>query len=87
MQKEWKQKIPMKRTMITKKDSTHKIWVGNGTEFAGEYENFCKAEGTQVYYTMSETKAACAERTIRSLKKLLYRYMEEYGYKYIHKLS
>ena len=35
---------------------------------------------------MSETEAAFAERTIRSLKKLMYRYMEEYGYKYLHKL-
>ena len=35
---------------------------------------------------MSETKAAFAERTIRSLKNILYRYMEDYGYKYIHKL-
>ena len=36
---------------------------------------------------MSETKAAFAERTIRSLKNILYRYMEDFGYKYIHKLS
>ena len=36
---------------------------------------------------MSETKAAFAERTIRSLKNLLYRYMEDNGYKYIHKLT
>ena len=35
---------------------------------------------------MSETKAVFAERTIRSLKNILYRYMEDYGYKYIHKL-
>ena len=35
---------------------------------------------------MSETKAAFAERTIRSLKKILYRYMDDYAYKYIHKL-
>ena len=35
---------------------------------------------------MSETKAAFAERTIRSLKNILYRYMEDYGYKYIHTL-
>ena len=35
---------------------------------------------------MSETKAAFAERTIRSLKNFLYRYMEDCGYKYIHKL-
>ena len=35
---------------------------------------------------MSETKAAFAERTIRSLKNILYRYMEDFGYKYTHKL-
>ena len=35
---------------------------------------------------MSETKAAFDERTIRSMKNILYRYMEDYGYKYIHKL-
>ena len=36
---------------------------------------------------MSETNAAFAERTIRSLKKIPYRYMEDNGYKYIHKLT
>ena len=36
---------------------------------------------------MSETKAAFAERTIRSLKNILYRYMEDNGYKYIHELN
>ena len=35
---------------------------------------------------MSETKAAFAERTIGSLKNIVCRYMEDYGYKYIHKL-
>ena len=35
---------------------------------------------------MSETKVAFAERTIRSFKNIPYRYMEYYGYKYIHKL-
>ena len=35
---------------------------------------------------MTETRAAFAELTIRSLKINLYRYMEDYGYKYIHKL-
>ena len=36
---------------------------------------------------MSETKPAFAERTTRSLKKKLYRCMEDNGYKYIHKLT
>ena len=35
---------------------------------------------------MSETKAAFAERTIRSLKITLYRYLGENAYKYILKL-
>ena len=61
------------------------IWVDKGTEFAGRFEKFCAAEGIQVYSTMSETKAAFAERTTRPLKNFLYRYREDYGYKYIHK--
>ena len=36
---------------------------------------------------MSETQAAFAERTIRSLKNILYPYVEDNGYKYIHKLT
>ena len=35
---------------------------------------------------MSETKAAFAERTIPSLENILYRYMEDFRYKYIHNL-
>ena len=36
---------------------------------------------------MSETKAAFAERTIRSLKKILHRYTVDNRYKHIHKLT
>ena len=72
--------------MLTKRNRPEKIWVDKGTEFAGAFEKFCAAEGIQVYFTMSETKAAFAERTIRPLKNFLYRYMEDFGYKYIHKL-
>ena len=73
-------------SMITKRNRPKKIWVDKGTEFAGAFKNFCAAEGIQVYSTMSEKKAAFAERTIRSLKNILYRYMEDFGYKCIHKL-
>ena len=55
-------------TMITKKNRPEKIWVDKGTDFAGAFKKLCKAEGMQFYSTMSETKAAFAERTIRSLK-------------------
>ena len=73
-------------SMITKRNRPKKIWVDKGTEFAGAFKKFWAAEGIQVYSTMSETKAAFAERTKRSLKNILYWYMEDYGYKYIHKL-
>ena len=60
-------------SMITKRNRPKKIWVDKGTEFAGAFKKFCTAEGMQVYSTMSETKAAFAERTIRSLKNILHR--------------
>ena len=74
-------------SMITKKNRPNKFWVDKGTEVAGEFKKLCKAEGIKIYSIMSETKAAFAERTIRSLKNIFYRYMEDIGYKYIHKLS
>ena len=73
-------------SMITKKNRPKKVRVDRGTEIAGAFEKFCAAEGIEVYSTISETKAAFAERTKRSLKNILYRYMEGYGYKYKHKL-
>ena len=65
-------------SMITKRNRPKKIWVDKGTEFAGAFKKFCAAEGMQVYSTMSENKAAFAERTIGSLKNILYRYMEDF---------
>ena len=73
-------------SMITKKKWPKKNWVDKRTELAGAFKKFCAAERIQVYFTMSETKAAFAERTIRSFKNILYRYLEDFGYKYIHKL-
>ena len=74
-------------SIIAKKNRPIKIWVDKGIEFAGEFKKLCKAEGIQIYSTMSETKAAFAEGTIRSPKNILYRYMEDNGYKYNHKLT
>ena len=49
-----------------------------GTELTAEFEKLCEADGIQIYSTMSETKAAVAERTIQSLKSILFCYMEHY---------
>ena len=71
---------------ITKRNRPKKIWVDQGTEYAGEFKKFCSAEGIEIYSTKNEAKAAFAGRTIRSLKNILYLYMEDYGYKYFHEL-
>ena len=54
--------------MFTETNRPEKVWVDKVTEFVGEFEKLCKAEGIQVYPTMSENTAAFSERTIRSLK-------------------
>ena len=54
-------------TMTKKRNCHKKIRVDKGTEFAGGFKKPCKAEGIQLPSTMSETKAAFARRTIRSL--------------------
>ena len=89
----WMQTKDPKETVKTffqkdyKTESTKKIWVDHCTEFAGDFKKFCVAEGIHVYFTMSETKETFAEKTIRSLKNILYRYTEKHGYKNLHKLS
>ena len=72
--------------MITKTNRPKKNWVFKEREFAAEFKKLSKAERIQFYSTLTETKAAFAERTIRSLKNKFYRYIEDKGYKYIHKL-
>ncbi len=53
----------------------HKIWVDNGTEFLGEFGAFCRKNDIVVYSTHSETKSALAERYIRTVKGILYKYL------------
>ena len=84
--KDSKETVKTFSKMITRNSRPKKFWVDRGTEFAGEFKKVCSAEGMEIYSTMSETKAAVAERTIRSLENILCRYMEDYGYNYIHKL-
>ena len=54
--------------------------------FVRAFEFFFATEGIQVCSTIIETKAAFAERTIGILKNIFYRYIKDYGYKFIHKL-
>ena len=88
--KNWKQKIPKKRFVICdydyKKKRPTKNWVDKATKIAGEFNKLCKAEGVQISFPMSTTKAAFTEITARSLKFILF-YVEAHGYKYGHRLS
>ena len=69
--KDSKETVKIFSKMITKKNRPKKSWVDQGIELAGEFKKFCNAEGIEIYSTMSETKAAFAERTTRSLKNIL----------------
>ena len=65
-----------------------KIWTDKGTEFKGAFKQLCDREGIDSYTTHSETKSAYAERNIRSLKNIIYKYLEhKWTYRYINKLS
>ena len=72
---------------LRKKNRPIKTWANKVREFAGECKKLCRAEAMQIYPTLSETKAAFAERTLRNLKNNFYCYMKEYGYNYINKSS
>ena len=77
--KDSKETVNVFLTMIKKKNLPKKIWVDKSIEFAGEFKKLCKADGIQIYSTMSETKDVFTERTKRSLKIILYCYMEDNG--------
>ena len=49
-------------------------------------KKFRKNKNIEGYSKRSETKAEFAERAIRSLKHIIYRYIEEHDEKFIHKL-
>ena len=73
--------------MLRKKSMPTKVWVDQETEFSGEFRKFCTDKKIKIYSSRSQTKAAVTERAIKSLKKIIYRYMEEDGDKYMRKMD
>ena len=59
--------------MISRKNTPEKLWVDKGLEYGGTFKKFCYEKDIEFYSTMSETKAAFAERAIQSLKHIIYR--------------
>ena len=72
-------------TVITRNVPPKKTWVDKRTEFAAEPKKFWKAEGIQLYSTMSETKTVFVECRSWSMKNILYRCVEVFGHEYFHK--
>ncbi len=65
-----------------------KVWTYKRTEFKGSFAEFCSKKGIEMYSTNSETKSCFAERNIRSLKNVIYRYLEEFWtWTYLPKLQ
>ena len=54
-----------------------KIWTDQGNEFAGKFAKFCKKNRIEIYSTRRETKSAVAERYIRTLKTIIFKYLHE----------
>ena len=58
-----------------------KFWADQGREFTGDFARFCNKNGIQIYSTRSDTKSAVAERYIRTLKSIIFRYLHEHDTK------
>ena len=65
-----------------------KVWLDAGTEIKGSFSTLCQKNEIEVYKTFSEKKSAFAERNLRSLKNLIYNYLEDkWIYSYINQLQ
>ena len=73
---------------MIKTEKPKKNWVDKGTEFKGSFKTLFEKKGIKTYTTESEKKSGFAERNIRSLKSLIYKYLEDkWTYSYIDKLQ
>ena len=73
---------------MIKNKQPKKLWLDAGTEFKGSLSTLCHKKYIEIYKTFSEKKSAFAERNIRSLKNLIYKYLEDkWTYSYINQLQ
>ena len=63
--------------LISRQNTPEKLWVDKGTEH-GEFFKNLQMKDNEVHSTMSETKAAFAEIAFKSLKHIIYRYIEDH---------
>ena len=62
---------------MTTKIRPEKVWTDDGKEFLGSFKQFCEQKKIILYQTRNEKKSAFAERNIRSIKSLIYKYLNE----------
>ena len=62
---------------MTQKQKPEKIWVDKGKEFKREFAKLCLEKNITVYNTHSEQKSCFAERFVRTLKSILFKYLNE----------
>ena len=73
---------------MIKQKQPKKVWVDAGTEFKGNFKTLCQRRNIEIYQTFNEKKSAFAERNIRSLKNIIYKYLEEkWTFSYISQLK
>ena len=78
----------LEEMISTAKRAPDKIWIDEGTEFEGAFAKTCKQHGIHTYHTFTETKSSFAERFVRTLKNLIYKYMYANNTeRYIHQLK
>ena len=65
---------------MIKHKQPQRVWVDEGTEFLVAFKTLSNKRGIHLYSTFSEKKSAFAERNIRSLKNIIYRYSMRKNY-------
>lgn len=77
------------KSVFKKGRKPHTLRTDKGSEFKNRWvKTFLKREGINVIYTQNETKANYAERVIRTMKNLMYRYfMKNKTYRFVNVLQ
>lgn len=77
------------KSVFQKGRKPHTLRTDKGSEFKNRWvKTFLHKQGITVIYTQNETKANYAERVIRTMKNLMYRYfMKERTYRYVNVLQ
>ncbi|XP_048775517.2 uncharacterized protein LOC130049380 [Ostrea edulis] len=73
------------KSVFKKGRKPHTLRTDKGSEFKNRWvKSFLKKEGVHTIYTQNETKANYAERVIRTMKNLMYRYfIKNRTYRYV----